>query len=78
MVQEENGTIYGQAFPRAGNPNQVELHYYHLWRVDCGEMGHNLDTEHVSALLGRGQTSKWKALYWYAAAHEETVCDASR
>jgi hypothetical protein len=77
-VQDENGTIYGQAFPRTGNPNQVEVHYYHLWRTDCGEMGHNLDTEHVSALLVRDQTSKWKALYWYAAAHEETVCDASQ
>lgn len=78
VVQAENGTIYGQVFPRSGYADQVEVHYYHLWRTDCGEMGHNLDTEHVSALLVRDQTSKWKALYWYAAAHEDTVCDASQ
>jgi len=78
VVQAENGTIYGQVFPRAGHADQAEVHYYHLWRTDCGEMGHNLDTEHVSALLVRDQTSKWKALYWYAAAHEDTVCDASQ
>jgi len=78
VVQAENGTIYGQVFPRAGHADQVEVHYYHLWRTDCGEMGHNLDTEHVSALLVHDQTSKWKALYWYAAAHEDTVCDASQ
>lgn len=77
-VQDENGTIYGQAFPRAGHADQVELHYYHLWRVDCGEKGHNLDWEHVSALLHRSQTAQWKALYWYSAAHEDTVCDASQ
>ncbi len=78
VVQTENGTIYGQVFPRAGHADQVEVHYYHLWRVDCGEMKHNLDTEHVSALLVRDQASNWKALYWYAAAHEDTVCDASQ
>jgi hypothetical protein len=78
VVQKENGTIYGQAFPRAGHADEVELHYYHLWRVDCGEKGHNLDWEHVSVLLRRSQTTEWKALYWYAAAHEDTVCDASQ
>ncbi len=78
VVQAENGAIYGQVFPRPGYADQVEVHYYHLWRTDCGEMGHNLDTEHVSALLVRDRTSKWKALYWYAAAHEDTVCDASQ
>ena len=77
-IQNENGTIYGQAFPRAGNPSQVELHYYHLWRRDCGTMGHNLDAEHVSALVARDDSASWKALYWYAAAHENTVCDASQ
>jgi hypothetical protein len=75
IVEIENGTIYGQAFPRA---NQVELHFYHLWRTDCGDMGHSLDAEHVSALLTRDQAAGWKALYWYAAAHEDTVCDASQ
>ncbi len=75
-VEDDDGTIYGQAFPRE---NRVELHYYHLWRQDCGEMGHNLDAEHVSALLGYDRdTGGWRALYWYAAAHENTICDASQ
>jgi hypothetical protein len=78
IVESENGTIYGQAFPRAGQSDQVELHYYHLWRRDCGDLGHNLDAEHVSALVSRDKAENWKALYWYAAAHEDTVCDASQ
>ena len=78
VVLSENGTIYGQAFPRKGRPDQAELHFYHLWRADCGDLGHSLDAEHVSALVSRDQTSNWKALYWYAAAHEDTVCDASQ
>lgn len=78
IVQEENGTIYGQVFPRAGRDDQIEMHYYHLWRSDCGELSHNLDAEHVSVLLARDSESKWKALYWYASAHEDTVCDASQ
>ena len=53
-VRAENGTIYGQAFPaassRAARP-RVEVHYYHLWRTDCGPHGHPLDTEHVAALV---------------------------
>src|SRR5947207_7734184 len=78
-VQDQKGTIYGQAFPREGAANQVELHFYHLWRRDCGEMlGHDLDAEHVSALVVRNDASAWKALYWYAAAHENTLCDASQ
>ena len=32
MVVAYNGTIYGQAFPRPGHAEQVELHYYDLWR----------------------------------------------
>ncbi|MDT7817066.1 MAG: hypothetical protein QOJ42_6982 [Acidobacteriaceae bacterium] len=76
VVEDDNGTIYGQAFPRA---NWVELHYYHLWRRDCGEMGHDLDAEHVSALLQYDRDiGEWRALYWYAAAHENTICDASQ
>ena len=78
IVRSENGTIYGQAMPRTGQPDEVELHFYHLWRKDCGDMGHLLDAEHVSALISRGQAAKWKALYWYAAAHEDTVCDDSQ
>ena len=78
IVEIENGTIYGQAFPRTNQPNQVELHFYHLWRTDCGDMGHSLDAEHVSALLARNGAGDWKALYWYTAAHEDTVCDASQ
>lgn len=78
VVEFENGTIYGQAFPRAGKLDQIELHFYHLWRIDCGERGHNLDAEHVSALVSRDGDSNWKAMYWYAAAHEDTVCDASQ
>jgi len=67
-VVARNGTIYGQAFPRKGG---VEIHYYHLWGRDCGAAGHALDAEHVSVLVGEDG----KALYWYAAAHEDTVCD---
>ena len=77
-VMEDDGTIYGQAFPRKDHPGEVELHYYHLWRRDCGELGHALDAEHVSALVRvDGDADSAKALYWYAAAHEDTVCDAS-
>jgi hypothetical protein len=36
FVVADNGTIYGQAFPRPGHQEQVELHYYDLWRRDCG------------------------------------------
>jgi hypothetical protein len=77
----DDGTIYAQAFPRKGHDGEIELHYYHLWRKDCGEMGHSLDAEHVSVLLEQGNgddANNWKARYWYAAAHEDTVCDASQ
>ena len=77
-VIADDGTIYGQAFPRKGHANEIELHYYHLWRRDCGEMGHALDAEHISALIEvNGDADTGKALYWYAAAHEDTICDAS-
>jgi len=78
VFQADNGTIYGQAFPRPGHTDQIELHFYHLWRTDCGEMGHALDAEHVSALVSRDGPTNWKALAWYAAAHEDTVCDRSQ
>ena len=88
-VAVEDGTIYGQAFPShsakegpKAETHQVELHYYHLWRQDCGEHGHPLDTEHVAVLIQASGAieveATWKALYWYAAAHEQTVCDVSQ
>jgi hypothetical protein len=65
-----NGTIYGQVF-RSGP--YIEIHYYHLWARDCGSLGHALDAEHISGLLsGEGAP---KALYWFAAAHQATVCE---
>jgi hypothetical protein len=78
-VQAEDGTIYGQAFPvrAVGSGREVELHFYQLWRRDCGEHGHPLDAEHVAVLV-RASGDEWKALYWYAAAHEQTVCDVSQ
>jgi hypothetical protein len=83
MVVHKNGTIYGQAFPAtpAAGVVQVELHYYHLWSRDCGRLNHPLDAEHVSTLVqGIDLTSlpeTWRATYWYAAAHQDTLCDAS-
>ena len=84
-VQQGDGTIYGQVSPQKsvhGDGSAVEIHYYHLWRTDCGPRGHDLDTEHVSVLVRSldedAVTGKWKAMYWYAAAHENTVCDASQ
>ncbi|MGA3101777.1 MAG: hypothetical protein ABSD61_07945, partial [Terracidiphilus sp.] len=53
QVKSENGTIYGQVFPAKDaidGASVVEIHYYHLWRIDCGEHGHPLDAEHVSVL----------------------------
>ena len=86
VAESEDGTIYGQATPRV-LPNVkarlIELRYFHLWRGDCGSMSHLLDAEHVSVLIqgtsGNAQSAgEWRALYWYAAAHEDTVCDASQ
>lgn len=85
LIKAENGTIYGQVFPAGvSTPEQpmVEIHFYHLWKKDCGAHPHALDTEHVSALVeasGSDRTSAtWTAKYWYAAAHENTVCDVSQ
>ncbi len=86
-----NGVIYGQAFSVEGKGGPwIELHYFHLWARDCGRWGHPLDVEHVSALLATPEettssaasltstpVNEWRALYWYAAAHEDTVCDVS-
>jgi hypothetical protein len=78
-VVADDGTIYGQVFPSKQLAGEVELHYYHLWRKDCGEMGHRLDAEHVSVLVSDAATIEGaKAKYWYAAAHEDTICDASQ
>ncbi len=65
-----NGTIYGQVFRRGP---YIEIHYYHLWAKDCGSLGHALDAEHVSALLSGAESPR--ALYWFAAAHQATVCE---
>lgn len=84
-VKAKNGTVYGQAFPAEASKaseQTVELHYYHLWAADCGPHGHPLDAEHVSVLVrsaGKEDgATRWKAEYWYAAAHENTVCDVSQ
>ena len=74
-VASQNGTIYAQATPARGvDPSRstIELHYFHLWRRDCGPNGHALDVEHISALVTADGARRW-----YAAAHEGTVCDAS-
>ena len=84
-VQTENGTIYGEVFPvkttSASEPS-AEIHFYHLWKQDCGAHGHPLDAEHVSVLVQASNndlsSATWKALYWYAAAHQNTVCDVSQ
>lgn len=84
-VEAEDGTVYGQAFP-APSPQDgsqdVELHYYLLWRTDCGRHGHPLDAEHVAVLVQPPssplESAQWRAVYWYAAAHEDTVCDVSQ
>jgi hypothetical protein len=85
IVASEDATIYGQATPRKSGStsrSQVELRYYHLWSQDCGPMGHPLDAEHVAVLIeaspGTVGPDDWKALYWYAAAHQDTICDASQ
>jgi hypothetical protein len=84
-VVHRDGTIYGQVTPRRsvkGGDALVEIHFYHLWSVDCGKMGHPLDAEHVSVLLRakmlESPAEDWKAAYWFAAAHEGTVCDAGQ
>lgn len=71
-----DGTIYGQVFPLPGSSN-IEIHYYTLWEQDCGHRGHPFDAEHVSVLIANDLGSAPKALYWYAGAHEDTVCDIS-
>lgn len=91
FVRAKDATLYGQAFPlessdgpptslRAGRA-RIELHYFHLWSRDCGWLGHDLDAEHVSAIVSatrlNAPPSLWIADVWYAAAHERSACDAS-
>ena len=82
---ERDGTIYGQVAPRgmdARGRALVEVHFYDLWAKDCGRKGHALDAEHVSVLLRAAAmgapAGEWRAVYWFAAAHEGTMCDMSQ
>lgn len=85
VVENEDGTVYGQVFlskSSTGGSPVAEIHYYHLWRTDCGAHGHPLDTEHVATLVHADSadldTAHWRSDYWFAAAHEDTVCDVSQ
>lgn len=71
-----DGTIYGQVFPLSGSSN-VEIHYYTLWEKDCGRNGHPFDAEHISVIVSNTPGTPPRALYWYAGAHEDTLCDIS-
>jgi len=80
-----DGTVYGQAFlSKDFTPShpRAELHFYHLWAKDCGARPHALDTEHVAVLVQASSAdldhAQWTALYWYAGAHESTVCEVSQ
>jgi len=84
-IRREDGTIYGQVFlAKSSTPQHpvAEIHYYHLWRTDCGRHGHPFDTEHVATLIRADgpdiDAASWHAAYWFAAAHENTVCDVSQ
>jgi hypothetical protein len=84
LVAASDGTIYGHVavHRRPGvQPVEIEIKYFHLWSRDCGRPGHPLDVERVSALVQGpaldAPAEAWTAAYWYAAAHEGTVCDAS-
>jgi len=84
-VESEDGTVYGQVFLTKSSTHEhpvAEIHYYHLWRTDCGAHGHPLDTEHVATLVHADSsdldTARWQSNYWFAAAHENTVCDVSQ
>ncbi len=82
-VLAKDATLYGQAFriPSGDDRARVDLHFFHLWARDCGRRGHDLDVEHVSAIVSAATLdspmSSWLAEMWYAAAHEGSVCDAS-
>ena len=82
-VAARDGTIYGYVTTRSTGTEgvEVEIKYFHLWARDCGRPSHAFDAEHVSALIHApaidAPIGDWRAEYWYAAAHERTVCDAS-
>jgi hypothetical protein len=71
----KDGTIYGRVSP-AATSGAIEVQFYHLWWRDCGRRGHQFDVEHVSVLLRPAGADDWVAAYWYASAHQDTVCDA--
>lgn len=79
----KDGTLYGQAFriDDSEGRSRIELHFFHLWSRDCGRLGHDLDAEHVSAIVSASHADAppvmWIADSWYAAAHEGSACDAS-
>jgi hypothetical protein len=83
VARAKDATIYGQAFslPSSGGRAEIELHFFHLWASDCGRLGHDLDVEHVSAIVSAPRTDApvkaWTAVAWYAAAHQGSACDAS-
>jgi hypothetical protein len=84
VVAAKNGTIYGQVLPvrKVSRPGMfLEIHYYHLWAEDCGKPAHALDAESVSVLVqaekADWRVEAWRASYWYAGAHEDTLCDMS-
>src|SRR5436190_22158832 len=61
-VASQNGTIYAQATPALRidpSGSTIELHYFHLWRRDCGPNGLALDVEHVSALVTDDGAQRW-------------------
>lgn len=83
--EAEDATVYGQVFPvkiAGATEPMAEIHFYDLWDRDCGAHGHQFDAEHVAVLVEASSrdltAAKWKAIYWYAAAHENTVCDVSQ
>lgn len=83
QVADRSGTVYGHVALRSAGPGdvEVEIKFFHLWGRDCGRPSHALDLERVSALVHASRldapADEWEAAYWYAAAHEGTVCDAS-
>ena len=84
-AKAQNGTIYGQVFIRGSDALGffVEAHFYDLWALDCGYINsHALDAEHVSVLIRAANPSQplseWHASQWYAAAHQDTICDSGQ
>lgn len=76
-VAARNGTLYARVSPYHERPGEwLEVHYYHLWGKDCGRKSHELDAEQIAVLVERRQ-GEWYARYWWAAAHEATVCERS-